>query len=205
MPKVRMFGNAALSFLTKLSSGYWNIFDPTNGYTAINRIALEMLPLDKIDHRFFFESDMLFRLNIAGAVVIDVPMAASYGDERSNLNVSRVLMPFLLKNVRNFLKRLFYRYYLRDLNIGSLEMLGGTILLLFGLLFGLAKWISSAAEGITASAGTVMLAGLPILVGVQMILGFFAFDFMAVPKTPLQIVLGLRARDTGRSIQTLAK
>jgi dolichol-phosphate mannosyltransferase len=205
MPKVRMFGNAALSFLTKLSSGYWNIFDPTNGYTAINRIALEMLPLDKIDRRFFFESDILFRLNIAGAVVFDVPIAASYGDERSNLHVGRVFVPFLLKNLRNFLKRLFYRYYLRDLNIGSLEMLGGTLLLLFGSLFGVTQWISAAAEGVTASAGTVMLAGLPILVGVQMILGFFAFDFMAVPKTPLQIVLGLEKRNANRSSQILVR
>jgi dolichol-phosphate mannosyltransferase len=190
MPKVRVFGNAGLSFLTKLSSGYWNIFDPTNGYTAIHRVALEMLPLGKIDRRFFFESDMLFRLNIAGAVVIDVPIPASYGSERSNLRAGRSLVPFLLKNLRNFLKRLFYRYYLRDLNIGSIEMLGGTILLLFGSLFGVAEWISTAVEGVPASAGTVMLAGLPILVGMQMVLGFFAFDFMAVPKTPLQVTLG---------------
>jgi glycosyltransferase involved in cell wall biosynthesis len=201
MPKVRLFGNAGLSFLTKLSSGYWNIFDPTNGYTAIHRIALEMLPLDKIDRRFFFESDMLFRLNIAGAVVIDVPIRASYGSERSNLRAGRALVPFLLKNLRNFLKRLFYRYYLRDLNIGSLEMLGGTVLLSFGLLFGVTQWISAAAKGVTASAGTVMLAGLPILVGVQMILGFFAFDFMAVPRTPLQAILGLVA-ESGESRAT---
>jgi glycosyltransferase involved in cell wall biosynthesis len=196
MPKVRLFGNAGLSFLTKLSSGYWNIFDPTNGYTAIHRIALEMLPLDKIDRRFFFESDMLFRLNIAGAVVIDVPIRASYADERSNLRVGRVLVPFLLKNLRNFLKRLFYRYYLRDLNIGSLELLIGIVLLVFGLVFGVTKWVSATAAGAEASAGTVMLAGLPILLSVQMILGFFAFDFMAVPRTPLQVLLGRVAEST---------
>jgi dolichol-phosphate mannosyltransferase len=199
MPKLRLFGNAGLSFLTKLSSGYWNIFDPTNGYTAIHRVALEMLPLDKIDRRFFFESDMLFRLNIAGAVVIDVPIPASYGDERSNLRLGSALVQFLLKNLRNFLKRLFYRYYLRDLNIGSLELLVGTTLLICGALFGVTEWIRASAEGVTASAGTVMLAGLPILVGVQMILGFFAFDFMAVPKTPLQIVLGSVAWNTNHS------
>jgi glycosyltransferase involved in cell wall biosynthesis len=205
MPKVRIFGNAALSFLTKLSSGYWNIFDPTNGYTAIHRVALEMLPLDKIDRRFFFESDVLFRLNIAGAVVIDVPIGANYGSERSNLRAGRVVIPFLFKNLRNFLKRLFYRYYLRDLNIGSLELLVGTVLLFFGVLFGAIKWVSFAAEGVTASAGTVMLAGLPILVGVQMTLGFFAFDFMAVPKTPLQIVLGLGVRGVNRRVQKIAQ
>jgi dolichol-phosphate mannosyltransferase len=205
MPMLRLFGNAGLSFLTKLSSGYWNIFDPTNGYTAIHRVALEMLPLDKIDCSFFFESDMLFRLNIAGAVVIDVPIPASYGDEHSNLHVGRVVVPFLLKNLRNFLKRLFYRYYLRDLNIGSLEILAGTILLIFGVLFGATQWIDSAARGVTASAGTVMFAGLPILVGVQMILGFFAFDFMAMPKIPLQMVLGLEARNGNHEVQYLPR
>lgn len=190
MPGIRVFGNAGLSFLTKLSTGYWNVFDPTNGYTAMHRIALEMLPLDKIDRRFFFESDVLFRLYIAGAVVLDVPIRANYADEESNLHIGQIMMPFLFKNLRNFLKRIFYRYFLRDMNIGSLELLVGAFLLLFGVVFGVSQWVSAAAEGVNASAGTVMLAGLPILVGVQMFLGFFAFDFSAVPKVPLQVILG---------------
>ena len=196
MPKVRLFGNAGLSFLTKLSSGYWNIFDPTNGYTAIHRIALEMLPLDKIDRRFFFESDILFRLYMVGAVVFDIPIRATYRDEESNLRIRTVLIPFFVKNMRNFLKRLFYRYYLRDMNLGSLELLVGGMLFAFGTVFGITQWVNLAAEGVTATAGTVMLAGLPILVGVQMILGFFAFDFMAVPRTPLQIILGVQAAES---------
>ncbi|MGO9327501.1 MAG: glycosyltransferase family 2 protein [Steroidobacteraceae bacterium] len=192
MPAMRVFGNAVLSFLTKLSSGYWTVFDPTNGYTAIHRAALEMLPLDKIDRRFFFESDMLFRLYIAGAVVIDVPIPSTYADEESNLRINRILLPFLLKNIRNFLKRIIYRYFLRDLNLGSLELLLGSILVLFGVMFGVTQWLSAIAAGVTASAGTVMLAGLPILVGVQMVLGFLAFDLVAVPKVPLQVILGAR-------------
>src|SRR5262245_19635797 len=126
MPKIRELGNAGLSFLTKLSSGYWNIFDPTNGYTAIHRIALELLPLGKIDQRFFFESDMLFRLNLVGAVVVDIPMRAVYADETSNLKIRRVFLAFLGKNLRNFGKRIFYRYFLRDLNLGSFELVLGT-------------------------------------------------------------------------------
>lgn len=189
MPPIRIFGNAALSLLTKLSSGYWNIFDPTNGYTAIHRIAFEMLPLEKIDYRYFFESDMLFRLYIAGAVVVDVPMRAIYADEESQLIIGRIVAPFFIKNLRNFLKRLFYRYFLRDMNIGSLELLFGALLLGFGTLFGVAHWVNSIFTGVTASAGTVMLAGLPILLGVQLILGFLAFDFMAVPRLPLQAIL----------------
>jgi dolichol-phosphate mannosyltransferase len=194
MPTVRIFGNAVLSFLTKLSSGYWTVFDPTNGYTAIHRTALEMLSLDKIDKRFFFESDILFRLYLAGAVVMDVPIQSRYASEMSNLKIHEIIMPFLFKNARNFFKRIFYRYFLRDMNLGSLELLIGTILLPFGVVFGSTQWLFAAAEGVAASAGTVMLAGLPILVGVQMILGFFAFDFIAVPRIPLQIVIGNRSR-----------
>jgi glycosyltransferase involved in cell wall biosynthesis len=181
MPPLRLFGNAALSFLTKLSSGYWTVFDPTNGYTAIHRSALELLPLKKIDHRFFFESDMLFRLYLAGAVVVDVPMRAVYGEERSQLNVRKVILRFALKNIVNTGKRI---------NIGSLELVAGIVLLLFGMTFGAKAWIAGAETGVTASAGTVMLAGLPVLVGVQLILGFFAFDVAAVPRTPLQSLLG---------------
>jgi len=192
MPVIRVFGNAALSFLTKLSSGYWHIFDPTNGYTAIHRIALELLPLDKLDTRFFFESDMLFYLYLKGAVVVDVPIQAKYGDEMSTLKVERIILPFFFKHVRNFFKRLLYRYYLRDMNLGSLELLVGTLLLSFGVLFGLTKWLSVVNAGVTATAGTVMLAGLPVLAGLQLVLGFFSFDFTAVPKLPLQTILGSR-------------
>jgi dolichol-phosphate mannosyltransferase len=104
-----------------------------------------------------------------------------------------VILPFLFKNLRNFLKRVFYRYFLRDLNLGSLELLVGAALLAFGLIFGVTSWVGAVSEGVTASAGTVMLAGLPILAGLQMVLGFFAFDVAAVPKTPLQLILGRAA------------
>ncbi len=197
MPRVRIFGNASLSFLTKFSTGYWTIFDPTNGYTAIHRVALEALPLARIDQGYFFESDLLFRLYLAGAVVIDVPMAARYGAEASNLRVRSVVLPFLFKNLRNFGKRVFYRYFLRDLNFGSVELVVGTILLLFGGIFGLVKWIDSSSSGIPATAGQAMLTGLPILVGVQMLLGFLSFDFQAVPRVPLQVILGRSRRGGG--------
>ncbi len=108
MPKVRLFGNAVLSFMCKLSSGYWNLFDPTNGYTAIHADVARRLPFDKISRRYFFETDMLFRLNTLRAVVVDVPMEAKYGNEESNLKISRIVGEFFAKHVRNFLKRIFY-------------------------------------------------------------------------------------------------
>ncbi|MDO8341564.1 MAG: glycosyltransferase family 2 protein, partial [Cellvibrio sp.] len=69
MPKVRLFGNAVLSLMTKLSSGYWDLFDPTNGYTAIHAEVARHLPFSKISHSYFFETDILFRLNTLRAVV----------------------------------------------------------------------------------------------------------------------------------------
>lgn len=182
MPALRLFGNAVLSFLNKLSSGYWDIFDPTNGYTAMHTDILRELPLDKISQRYFFESDMLFRLNLQKAVVVDVPMDAKYGDEVSNLKISSVAGEFLLKHVRNFGKRIFYNYYLRDMSLASLELPLGLALFAFGTVFGVTQWIASASNHVATPAGTVMLSALPTLMGLQLILAFLAFDIGSVPR-----------------------
>ncbi len=182
MPPLRIFGNAVLSFLTKLSSGYWNLFDPTNGYTAIHCEVLRRLPLDKLSRRFFFETDILFRLNILRAVVADVPMDASYGEESSNLKISKIVFEFLAKHLRNFTKRVFYSYYLRDMSLASIELPLGMLLLAFGSLFGAYHWWTSIAGGPPATAGTVMLSGLPVIVGLQLVLAFLAHDIGAVPR-----------------------
>ena len=184
MPGIRLFGNAVLSFMTKISSGYWHLFDPTNGYTAIHADIARHLPFDKISNRYFFETDILFRLNILRAVVHDVPMDASYGDEVSNLKISKIIGEFLLKHCRNFGKRIFYNYYLRDLSIASIELPIGLMLMFFGVVFGLIQWYSSYQSGAVTPAGTVMLSALPILMGLQLILAFFAYDIGAVPSKP---------------------
>jgi dolichol-phosphate mannosyltransferase len=186
MPKLRLFGNAGLSFLTKLSSGYWNIFDVTNGYTAIQTSVLKLLPLKKIDQRYFFESDMLFRLNLARAVVADIPMHAVYANEVSNLNIFKIILPFLLKNIRNLGKRLLYTYYLRDVSIASIQLLFGLLLSSFGALFGVVHWWQSAVAQAVTPSGTVMIAALPLLVGIQLLISFVSFDIAATPKIPLK-------------------
>ena len=185
MPGMRLFGNAVLSLMTKLSSGYWNLFDPTNGYTAIHADAARHLPFDKISRRYFFETDMLFRLNTLGAVVADVPMDAKYGDEVSNLRISKVVTEFSTKHVRNLGKRLFYNYYLRNMSLASLELPLGLLLAGFGLVYGLMHWIGSAESDVVTPAGTVMLAALPVIMGVQLILAFLAYDIASVPTRPL--------------------
>jgi glycosyltransferase involved in cell wall biosynthesis len=187
MPKIRLFGNAVLSFMTKLSSGYWDLFDPTNGYTAIHADIASHLPLGKISPRYFFETDMLFRLNTLRAVVIDIPMDAKYGEEESNLKISKIIGEFLVKHARNLLKRIFYNYYLRDLSLASIELPLGIMLLLMGSVFGVYHWVESAREGVATPAGTVMLAALPILMGMQLVLAFLGTDITNVPSRTLHL------------------
>lgn len=190
MPAIRLAGNAALSFLSKLSTGYWQVFDPTNGFTAIQASVLRALPLDKLDQGFFFESDILFRLGTLRAVVLDVPMSARYADEASKLRPGMVAGSFLFKHLRNFGKRIFYNYFLRDFHVASLEWLLGPLLLLFGVYFGLDQWRTAAANDTAATAGTVMLAALPVLLGVQLLLSALQFDISSQPRVPVHTLLG---------------
>lgn len=189
MPGIRLFGNAALSFLTKLSSGYWSLFDPTNGYTAIHAEALRQLEFANISERYFFESDMLINLGNARAVVHDVPMKAVYGDETSNLKIRHIIGQFLTKNIKELMKRIIYTYYLRDFSLASAQLLFGSLLFGFGALYGVWGWFESVSTGSPASTGTVMLAVLPIILGFQLLLSFFGFDMANEPKIPLQASL----------------
>lgn len=189
MPASRKFGNAILSFLTKLSSGYWSVFDPTNGYTAIHAKVLQEMPLDRVSNRWFFESDMLFRLNTLGAVVEDVPLDSVYGTEVSSLEVRRVAFEFLVKNLGNYGKRIFYNYFLRSFSVASLELMAGCLFLPFGVIFGAIQWSESVSSGVAVSAGTVMLAALPTLLGGQLLLSFMAYDMATQPRVPLHLRL----------------
>ena len=185
MPPIRLFGNAALSFINKLSTGYWSIMDPTNGYTAIHTAVLRELPLHKLEQRYFFETDMLYHLNTIRAVVHDVPMDAVYADEESSLKVSKVLPEFIVKHVNRFFKRYVYLYLLRDFNIGSLYSLLGVVLCGLGVVFGGWAWLRSLTTGQPATSGTVMLAALPLIIGIQFLIAFLHHDVERVPSQPL--------------------
>ena len=186
MPALRKVGNALLSFVNKVSSGYWNLMDPTNGYTAIHRSALSLLPLEKINKGYFFESDMLFRLGTIRAVVRDVPMDSVYADEDSHLNIAKVIVQFVPLYIMCFIKRVFYTYFLRDFNIASVEMVVGSVLMLFGGIFGASAWIESSVTAEFTSTGTVMIAVLPLIIGFQLLLSGLNYDIANVPAIPLQ-------------------
>lgn len=191
MPTERLVGNAILSFMAKLSTGYWQLFDPTNGYTAIHAKVAARLDFKHISRRYFFETDMLFHLNTVRAVVVDVPMDARYGDEVSNLRIHRVMIEFLFKHGRNLIKRIFYNYFLRDMTLASLELVVGLGLLGFGVVYGGWHWIENTMLNQLTPSGTVMLAALPTLMGLQLLLAFVGYDVANQPKRPIHPDLDL--------------
>jgi dolichol-phosphate mannosyltransferase len=185
MPLHRIVGNAGLSFFSKLSTGYWSIFDPNNGFTAISGEMISNLPLAKVDERYFFESDMLFRLNLARAVVVDVAIDAVYGDEKSNLSAIKSIFEFSLKHSRNFLKRLFYNYFLREFSLATINLVLGLGLVISGVTFGVTNWMNSMQTGIPSNTGTLILISMSVLSGLQMLLSFISYDMNHEPKNPI--------------------
>jgi glycosyltransferase involved in cell wall biosynthesis len=200
MPSLRIFGNAVLSLLSKISTGYWNIFDPTNGYTAIDgRVARELLQKD-IAKRYFFESDLLYHLGTFRAVVKDVPMPARYGEEQSDLKVTRIFAPFLFYHLRNTMKRFIGQYIVRDFSAASLEFIFGVAAILFGVSVAITYNLSGAAAAEeAASAGIVMLAFAPVIIGVQLLLSGLNYDVLNVPKEPIHRALRLMDAVDGES------
>ncbi len=185
MPTIRIVGNLVLSFFSKLSSGYWNIFDTNNGFTAIHTKVARLLDFNSISKGFFFESDMLFRLNLLGAVVRDIPMAAIYGNENSHLRIRSIIYEFSVKHCANTVRRIFFTYFVKNFYVASLELVVGKILFLFGVIYGAFRWWQSVNTGIPATAGMVLMAALPIIVGSQLLIAFINFDTQNVPKKPL--------------------
>jgi glycosyltransferase involved in cell wall biosynthesis len=185
MPFLRRLGNVSLTFFTKIASGYWDIFDPTNGYTAIEKTALSMLSTDQISRDYFFESNMLLALRRINAVIRDVPIPSRYGDEKSSLSISRVLFTFPFRLIKGFFQRISREYFWFDFNAGSLLLLFGLILMVFGFVWGVVKWNQSLVTGIPATTGTVLIAVLPIIVSVQFLTQFLVLDIGRIPKEPL--------------------
>jgi glycosyltransferase involved in cell wall biosynthesis len=190
MPLIRRVGNLGLSFLTKAATGYWNCFDPTNGFFAIRAEMLEQLPLERIDRGYFFETSMLAHLYLLGAFVLDVPMPARYRGERSSLSIWRVLFEFPVKLLVTLLRRLTLRYFLFDFSMVSVYLLTGIPLILFGLIFGSLKWIQYYRLGVAAPTGTVILPTLALILGIQILLSAIEIDMNAAPKSPRSGPLG---------------
>jgi glycosyltransferase involved in cell wall biosynthesis len=182
MPIMRLIGNSGLSFLIKASSGYWDIMDPTNGYTAINSNALQKIDLNRISQRYFFESDMLIHLNISNFVVRDVYISAKYGNEKSSLSIVHTMFIFPIKLFKGFCKRIFLKYFVYDFNMLSVYLIFGIPLVIFGVLFGVINWINYSTDNMQTPLGTIMIASLSIILGMQFLLQSIQIDMNNIPK-----------------------
>lgn len=189
MPLGRRIGNFGLTLLTKAASGFWHLSDPTNGYFALRRGALGLVNFHLLDRRYFFEISLLVQLNVVRAVAVDVPIPAIYADENSSLNPMRALLTFPGKLIRGFVHRIWWRYFIYDINIVSVFLLAGLFLFLGGGLFGAWRWSGNVQEGANQSAGTVALAMLPMLLGFQMLLQAMVLDVIDKPAQPVSETL----------------
>ncbi len=181
MPIGRKISNLGLTFLSKIASGYWNIFDPANGYTAISTSKLVSLDPKNIAHSYFFETSMLCELRKLDAVVMDISMPAIYQSERSSVKVPREIVVFSTNLISRIIDRVFTRYFLYDFTAVSLYIIIGTLLCLFGGIWGLVKWSEASQAGIPATTGTVLIAVLPIILGFQLLIQAISLDISDIP------------------------
>lgn len=180
MPVYRIFGNVVLSFMTKAASGYWHIFDPQNGYTAIHRTALERLNLDRIAKNYAFENDLLINLNILRIPARDVPIPALYGEEKSKMRMHKVVPSLILKLTVGFWRRIFLKYVLYSFSPVALLLFSGLGLIGFGSAVSI--WVVLETLGPpVASAGSVLLATMPILTGIHLLIGALILDIQESP------------------------
>lgn len=193
MPLTRRIGNLGLTFISRFATGYYSISDPTNGYVAISAPLAANLPTEKLSRRYFFETDILFRINTLGASVMEIPHAAYYGDEQSNLKVTEELFNFFKRNIATYFKRLFYQYILRDFNAGSLLLFFGLIFGGFGLVGALSAWVESSVTGVPRSGGALALLEVMIILSAIFLVGFLNYDIGREPKRAISSRLLRRA------------
>lgn len=183
MPGYRVFGNIALSFMTKLASGYWHLFDPQNGYTAVRTSVLKRVPLNQVAQRYSFENDLLVHLNILQVPAVDVPIPAVYGDEVSSIKLRKVIPELTGMLFTGFWRRIWYRYVLWSFSPVALLLFLGIFLEILGL--GISIWmLFQIASSTVATAATVMFAALPLMIGTQMLISALQLDIQSSPSTP---------------------
>jgi hypothetical protein len=185
MPLIRRLGNIVLGFWAKFATGYWNIFDPTNGYIGLQTKVLQQLSFENISKTFYFETSLLAELYLMGAYVMDIPMPAYYNDHPSNLHIYQVLVEFPPRLLLTLLRRIALKYFLYDFSLVSVYLLSGIPFLLFGLIFGIIKWIHYASINVPAPTGTVILPTVCVILGIQLLISAVQIDLQASPSTPL--------------------
>ncbi len=179
IPKIRYFGNSALTFLTKIASGYWHVTDSQTGYTAINKKALHMLPLEDIYPRYGMPNDLLVTLNIYNMRVMDVPVRPVYGiGETSGIKVHKVLFSISFLIIRLFFKRMLHKYIIRDFHPLILFYAFGAFLLLLDIPLVIRLFYCWLSYGYIPSINAMTIVFCTFL-GFQSILFAMLFDMEA--------------------------
>jgi hypothetical protein len=190
MPRTRLFGNAVLSLCVKFASGYWNTIDPTNGYLGFNSKLLSLLHWDQFADSYFFEMSVLCELGIKRLPILELEMPTIYTSAPSSLSIARVMWEFPPRLLRKMMRRLFMQYFLFDINLGTLYLVFGTLLCLFGVVFGGWQWTVGLTTHVGRPTGTVMLAVLPFLMGFQLLLNALMYDVQFSQKTYHELLPG---------------
>tara|TARA_Y100000589_G_C27127755_1_gene619276 strand:- start:491 stop:1441 length:951 start_codon:yes stop_codon:yes gene_type:complete len=181
MPKLRLIGNIGLGFLTKLSTGYWELFDPTNGFLAIKKNILLNMSVNKLDNRYFFETDFLFRCSLNEIVIEEFPMQTTYKDELSNMYPLAELPIFLIKHLKIFLKRVFYHYFILDFNPGSISLIISLIFGLSAFLLATTNYVSAYISGDETPYGIQTLFLVLSIISTQFLINFIFYDASQKP------------------------
>ena len=181
MPKIRVIGNLGLSFLNKLSTGYWELFDPTNGLIAFTSSSLNRIRVDKVDNRYFFESDLLFQCSLQNICFTQLPMQCVYAGEYSSLRPFKEIFKFGQKHFINLFKRIVYQYFLLDFNIGSLELITGSTTLFILIILGWKVFLNGKLNNQFATPGEANLISILTIITTQMLIGFLYYDATQQP------------------------
>ncbi len=176
IPRSRYLGNAMLSFLTKIASGYWHVADSQSGYTAASREILEQLDLDRIYRGYGFPNDMLVHLNVWSARVRDVTARPVYGvGERSGIKIRKVVPRISWLLLKGFFWRMREKYVIRDFHPLVFFYVLGFLMTFLGLGLGIAE-VVLRIMGNAVSVGTVVLVALLLIFGSQFTLFAMWFD-----------------------------
>lgn len=182
MPFIRRFGNLGISFLAKIATGYWNNFDPTNGFLAIRTEVLKDVDFENLSNRYFFETSLLSEFYFNDVIVKDISMPAIYADEESSMKVWKMPFVFSINLFKLFVKRILKSYFLFDFNIGSIYLIFGKLLFGFGVIFGCINWYHYSNLNIPTPTGTIMIATISLILGFQLLLQFLQYDILKAPK-----------------------
>jgi glycosyltransferase involved in cell wall biosynthesis len=177
MPRARYLGNAMLSLLTKIASGYWHVADSQAGYTALSLDVLRRLDLDRVYRRYGFPNDMLVHLNVVSARVRDFPSRPIYGvGETSGIRVSRVAPRIAWLLFKGFWWRMKEKYVIRDFHPLVFFYVLGALMTLLGLALGLVVAISRLFFDNQITTPTIVLVALLLISGTQFTLFAMWFD-----------------------------